>query len=744
MMSYRGSSWVGRLAGALLGAAISGLLVAAIEASAVTSTSLPYWRSFLTVAGLVAPLVVGVAFLVWVLRAMFFPDRARERLKRWLSAEGPVGRERAAILFAAPLALFILLLASARFGLELLSSELSPMPAGSALALGIVLFGAALTLGVIAMAQVVRDSAIPVPAPGFAFGVSLSLSSVALILMIALGETSGAGTVLSQFGVLRREELDLRPLARFLFIGGGAWVAWAAPAPRRLSSALVCVALGMLPLAVASSLASTLLQNPALSLSVEREAPLAARVLVSLRQLLDRDGDGYSARWGGGDCDDQDPGRSPDAEDIPGNGIDEDCSGTDQKIEPLVARPPVTPPRVGAAELRAVALAKLPERLNVVLLTVDSLRWDLGYTGYPREITAHIDQLAAESVVFERAYALASYTAKSLPPMLIGKYAGETHRGFLHFNRFDKRETFVAERLQRGAIRTVSVQGHWYFYQAQYGMARGFDVVNSSAAPKKAQREGDRGWTSDRLSDAVLEELEKLEDQRFFLWAHYTDPHAEYVEHEDFNFGTGSRARYDSEVAFVDAHIGRVLAALRQSPSWDRTVVILSSDHGEAFGEHRMIRHGFELWEELIRVPLLVRIPNVPARRIATPRSQIDLVPTLLDLFSLPPASGQGGDFTSGESLLVELVGSQGSQPSKRPIFVDMPEGPHNEERRAYIDQDLKLTTRGTRALGLYDLAKDPGETEDLSGDPARTRAAMDRFQEFKRTLREVRVRRPK
>ena len=343
-------------------------------------------------------------------------------------------------------------------------------------------------------------------------------------------------------------------------------------------------------------------------------------------------------------------------------------------------------------------------------------------------------------MVFDRAYSLASYTGKSVGPLLIGRYPSETDRGWLHFNRFGPAEIFVQQRLQAAGVRTLGVQGHWYF-TPEYGPGRGFDVLDTSATPAKRQIEGDKTVNGDKLSDAVITRLSDPENTRgrFFLWVHYLDPHADYIRHEGFDFGPRGRDLYDSEVAFTDQQIGRVLDFVASSSFERDTAIIVTSDHGEAFGEHGMYRHGFEVWEALVRVPLIVYVPGVAARHLAVRRSAIDLAPTLLELFGVPLPTGD--DRLSGESLVRDLELPAGQAPKPRPVFIDMSAGPYNEERQALIDNDLKLIMcTGRGALGLYDLSVDPNEAVDKLGDKALAKGARERFAAFQSQLRLVRV----
>jgi arylsulfatase A-like enzyme len=135
-------------------------------------------------------------------------------------------------------------------------------------------------------------------------------------------------------------------------------------------------------------------------------------------------------------------------------------------------------------------------------------------------------------------------------------------------------------------------------------------------------------------------------------------------------------------------------------------------------------------------VPLIIKLPGVPARRISKRRSAIGVVPTLLDLFKVPFEARKPTDFLSGESLLPDLLRSAGTPDPDLPVLIDMARGPYNAERRAFIAADQKLTLSEGRVLGLYDLAQDPAEKHDLSADKARVQAARDELGRFTSRLR--------
>ncbi len=382
--------------------------------------------------------------------------------------------------------------------------------------------------------------------------------------------------------------------------------------------------------------------------------------------------------------------------------------------------------------LWAAAAFAADTRVNVVLLSVDTLRADrLGCYGCPLPTSPNLDRFARGAVLFEDAVCETPLTNPSMGAMLSSRYPrmnGTTRNGL----RMPEDAPLVAEQFRAAGYATFCVQSNWTLKAKLSGLDRGFDVYDDDFNKKrwgllKGERDGDD------VTRTALKLLETRDPARpFFAWIHYSDPHAPYVFHRDFNPGGRSkrgldrreqvRRRYDSEVAYTDFEIGRLLAALPEN-----TAVLFTGDHGESLYEHDYLGHGRRIYQHELRIPLIVRAPGLAAGRRTGPVRGIDVGPTLLGLAGLGKPGGMlGRDLLRGAPAAdrVRVVETYGGAVPKVP-------GVKAVMKRAapiwqaVIFEGWKLIA-GRRKTALYFLPDDPGELEDRSGGAPGRVAALE------------------
>jgi arylsulfatase A-like enzyme len=388
---------------------------------------------------------------------------------------------------------------------------------------------------------------------------------------------------------------------------------------------------------------------------------------------------------------------------------------------------------------------------NIVLISVDTLRRDhLGCYGYERDTSPHIDRLAEEGVLFENMISSTSWTLPAHAAMFTG-LADSVH-GALDTDRklADDRVT-LAERLRAAGYATAGFFSGPTLYPA-FGLGQGFDTYvdctsypDLSAASAEApgieiggplQVASMADVTSPRIYEAVQSWLRQNAKRPFFLFIHMWDPHFDFippppydrkfdpdydgpVTGRNFIFDDSINAQmperdlehiialYDGEIGWTDEHIGRILADLDALGLRDTTIVMLLSDHGTEFFEHNSKGHRQTLFDEVIRVPLIVRYPGriEAGLRVAAQARMIDVVPTLLALVGMPPADVMGqslipvlsGDELPEDTLAVSELFSLG------------------RALRSFRRLDRKLIRHELRrATLIYNLRSDPGEQRPL------------------------------
>jgi len=446
----------------------------------------------------------------------------------------------------------------------------------------------------------------------------------------------------------------------------------------------------------------------------------AAPAIATVRSLGDWDRDGFSRWLGGGDCDDWDRTVHPGAPEIPDDGIDQNCLGGDASLvrdTSDLAFAPVPP--------------GLPAKPNVLLITIDTLRADhLGAYGYERATSPRLDELAADGALFENAWAHAPSTRYSMPAILTGRYPlSVSYDMSVWWPALQKSETTIAERLSELGMYTGAILNYVYFDPVRR-MNQGFDSYDNANKVLHARvgRDGPartRGSSSAQQTNKAIDFLSRHDHEPFFLWVHYYDPHFQYERHDGLgpaaDFGDRPIDLYDHEVRYTDHHIGRLIDDLKQRGLYDRTIIAVTGDHGEGFGEHGIDLHGYHLYAAQTRVPLLVRVPGVAPSRIQMPAAHVDLVPTLVNLLG-----GQPDLAMQGRSLVDVMTGAARADRS-RVVYQQLSFENNNEQRGAASNLcHVIYNVSPNSSWEVYRIDEDPGETRDLADAPGVCQPVVD------------------
>jgi arylsulfatase A-like enzyme len=441
--------------------------------------------------------------------------------------------------------------------------------------------------------------------------------------------------------------------------------------------------------------------------AMARHGSWSKAAVTRARLCFDADADGFSPWFSGGDCDDANAAIHPGAAEIARDGLDNDCSGSDAREAP---RPP--------APGRPVLLPEtIPEPLDLVLVTIETLRPDhLSLLGYDRPTTPELSALAADSVVFERTYAAAPGTRLSLAALLSGRTPSalrwlrqEPARAM---RRLAPENPWLPATLQQHGYTTLAVHTRFRAFTEveNAGFDRGFDVYDAST-PLEFVGGAMRGFPGQRQVDRTLELLDRAAGGPVFLWLHLVEPHYSYEQSPHVpSFGSDDVALYDAEIAEADRQLGRLVSGLRERQRLERTLLVVTGDHGEEFGEHGQRFHATNLYEPQVRTVAVLRVPGLPARRVREPIVLTDLTPTIERLLRVPELGARPSE---GRNLLGLLLG--GERPKPRFFLENLRVENGAQRATALVEWPFKLIYEDEgRTLELYDVERDPLERNNL------------------------------
>jgi hypothetical protein len=539
--------------------------------------------------------------------------------------------------------------------------------------------------------------------------------------------------------------LDLGPLkacVAAVVLAAGHGIFWyGVPAGPRLRARLPgrALSIGAAVAVVFSLFVGSRVPDGSPSYAAINDASWGLRFAVKqARQVADRDHDGYSALFGGGDCNEGNPEIFPGAEDVPGDGVDQDCQGGDAKVAAEAEAPSPTAPVVATTPGRQGAFPG-----NILIIAIDALRADrLGVAGYGRpqgrSITPTLDALAARGTLFTHVWSQAPNTPRSFPSLVTSRYPSQIawQKQSLNYSPLLPSNHSFFEPLAETGLRPIGIFSH-FFFTADRGISKGFAEWSNDGA--KSIADSNKDIASPRIVPRVIARLRKAAQsgERFVLWTHLFEPHSSYMEHPEFpstlSGVQGLEEKYDYEIAFADRWAGKILAALEETKLDRNTAVVVFGDHGEAWGEHKRYFHGQDLTEEQLRVPLLISVPGQKAGVVHDEVGLLDLGPTLVDLVGAKPMPS-----FQGRSLLPLVHG----QPlPARPVFSELlPSTATPSHEVSMIDQGMKLVHKiSERRWELFDLKSDPRQQKNLADSPAHRqkleelRAKLVAFEERRR-----------
>lgn len=383
---------------------------------------------------------------------------------------------------------------------------------------------------------------------------------------------------------------------------------------------------------------------------------------------------------------------------------------------------------------------------NVVLIVIETLRADhLSCYGYNRNTSENLDKLAKEGALFKRCFAQAPWTLSSLASIFTSLYPS-SHNVNAPDSYLSPEAKTLAEILKENGFLTQGfISGN--FARGKYGLSQGFDNYNEDNVL------GRNRVSSYQLTDDAIEWLRSNSKDRFFLFLHYYEPHYNYMYHREFSFYKEKSKNiysnipieeirekadllddedmetligyYDGEIKLVDHCLGKLFDEMHKLGIYDKTIIVVTSDHGEEFGVHGYFGHTYTIYNDVLHVPLIMRTPNadITNRIVNEVVSSIDIMPTILNLVEIK------SDYDFQGTDLSEYFRKEEHAIDRE---ISIAETWNKWFRKSLQTKEWKLTVNdidGVTYYELFNLFHDPQETKNL------TELHKEKFIEYKQRL---------
>jgi len=362
---------------------------------------------------------------------------------------------------------------------------------------------------------------------------------------------------------------------------------------------------------------------------------------------------------------------------------------------------------------------------NVVLISIDALRPDhLGYMRYNKNTSPNIDEIALNGIYFTQAIAPSSYTLPSQMSLFSSLYPSVHKVGLKEkLVKLNENATTLAAILKNNNYNTAGFVT-LPFMGSYAGFSKGFDLYDDTGAFNATYR------NAEHINKPIFNWLNKNKEKNFFLFVHYMEVHTNLLtpdpyfnmfypnykgnltrdmmgdwvldklnlSEDDLNY---TIAVYDGSINYVDYNVGNLIKKIDELGLSNNTVIVILADHGEELKDHGRIQHGLTLYEEIVRVPLIIKIPNMPPKKIDSQVSTIDISPTILDILGIKiPGQFQGRS----------LSGIIENKDEDRGIFSE------DENHISLRKNGIKIIyNRNTKKVEAYNLKDDPKEKNDIS-----------------------------